>query len=229
MDKKEQKKAKDKVSRFYFWIFIALGVLSIFLFWSVRDIGEGATHTNATSLIGAIIASLLSIFFGLLCFRRFLRKKSVAGGLFLTMSISTACFMLTSRFLRVLLPPAIMAIGQEPGAAVAGEGVVLMLAQIGLFALWFSIILYTVYIHVKPVRRIERYLDRISSGEKIKHVNIGKSQQYRQIEEKLQQISADVHKFRNCKPEAATVVKFAEEPAPATPVQEVIKDAKLSP
>jgi len=219
MGKKEGKKKKDKLSVLYFWLFISLGVLAAFLFWSVRDIGAAdTTVTNTTTLIAGIIASLLSILFGLLCFRRFLRKKSIAGGLFLTMSISSACFLLTSKVLRILLPPAVMAIGQDPQTAVMGEGIVLMLAQVGLFALWFAVLLYSVYVYVKPVKRIERYLERTSNGEKIKNPRIGKAQQYRNIEEQLRRISDQVHQFRNQKAEYSPTVKFAEPEVPKVEV-----------
>jgi len=221
---KKDKKPKDKLSRFYFWMFVILGVLAAFLFWSVRDIAETeAAAGSATTLVGGIIASLLAIFFGALCFRRFLRKKSIAGGLFLTMSISTASFMITSRMLRALLPPAIFAIGQDPGAAMAGEGLVLMFAQIGLFALWFAILLYTIYIYVRPVKRIEKYLARISDGEKIKNPKIGRAEQYRSIEGQLKRISDQVYQFKNQKQECSPTVKFVE------PVQKVENNDILSP
>ena len=216
---RKKEKSKDRVSKFYFWMFIIFTTLAVFMFWSVRRIADGeADVTNTTTLVAGIMSSLFGIFFGLLCFRRFLRKKSIAGGLFLTMSVSTACFLLTSLMLRTILPPAVMAFGTDPEAAVMGERVVLMFAQIGLFALWFGLLLYTIYIYVKPVRRIERYLHRINSGERIKTVRIGKAQQYRSIEEQLRRISDQVHQFQSRKPECSPMVTFIEDDKPPASV-----------
>lgn len=66
-----------------------------------------------------------------------------------------------------------------------------MLAQIGIFTLWFLFLLLTIYIQINPVKRIERALQRIVDGDPLNKVRIGNSLQYKRIESKLHTISQD--------------------------------------
>jgi len=109
--------------------------------------------------------------------------------LFLTTSIATAAFLGTSQLLPLLIPPAAAAFTASPEAANDGFQLIIVLAQIGLFALWFAFILFSIYFYVRPVRRIDKYLQKIVEGEHVRKVRIGKAKQYRVIEEKLEIIS----------------------------------------
>jgi len=183
--------AKQKMSfasKLYFGLFIFLAVLTAFLFWAVSTAKKEGGVDMATTLTGAIIACALTIFFGVMCFIRFLRSRTVAGGLFLTTAVSTAVFLGTSRFLGMIIGP-IMAFGGEPEAGAGGMGFVIMLAQIGLFALWFAFLMITIKIQVSPIRKVNSYLDKLMDDEKLRRVRIGKSKQYRELEQKLKELS----------------------------------------
>ncbi|MCL2851153.1 MAG: hypothetical protein FWE01_02205 [Firmicutes bacterium] len=202
----EKKPKSNKMAKFLFAMFIILSVMSAFLFWATNNTmrassnGEVAETTEATPsgnigtllLVAAIISLCLAIFFGVLCFLRWIRGKSVSGGLFLTTAISTAVFLGTSHFLGALLPPAIGAFGIDPAAEQAGSGIVFIIAQIGLFAMWFAFLLLTIWVYVRPIKRVDKYLGQILEGEQVKKVRVGKSKQYKEIEIKLKQIASKV-------------------------------------
>lgn len=180
--------------RLYFWLFIVTAVMAAFLFWSARNeafINADAPLGINTSLLSALFATALSIMFAMFCFVRFLRRRSIAGGLFLTTSISTAIFLGTSQAVAVVIPTTATALSAAPEAADAGISTIIMLAQIGIFALWFLFLLLTIYIQVSPVKRIDKALQKIVDGDPLNRVHIGRSMQYRKIESKLRTISSD--------------------------------------
>lgn len=144
----------------------------------------------ATTFTAAVISLALAIFIGLICFVRFLRGKSVAGGLFITTATSTAVFLGTSQFIGVLIPPALaggMMLGDETAMA-SGMGLMVLLAQIGLFALWFGFLLFTIKAYVRPVGKIDNYLKKILDGEELGRVRLGKSKQYREIAQTIREL-----------------------------------------
>lgn len=189
------KKRGSKISKLYFWLFITLAIMAAFLLWSAR--GETffskGKQINA-SFLAAIIAISLSIMFGLFCFVRFIRNRSIVGGLFLSVAISTAIFMGTSQAVEVIIPPTASAFSSNMEATNAGFSTLVSLAQVGLFAIWFFFLLLTIYTQVSPVKKIDKALSKIIDGGDIKRVRIGKSRQYRTISEKLEALAADVRK-----------------------------------
>jgi len=195
-------------SKIYFGLFLFLAVLSSFLFWSVKNTqapeGENQMAT-ATTLTSAIIAIMLAIFFGLLCFRNFIRSRSVSGGLFLTTAISTAVFLGASQFVGVMIPPAAAAFSADPAAANAGIDIIVILAQIGLFALWFGFLLYTIHVMVSPIKKVDHYLSKMIDGEELRRVRIGKSRQYKEIALKLKVLSKKHGELDSCQNEPPQV------------------------
>ena len=208
-------------TKIFFALFVILTLLSTFLFWATRytinsvasdanqctesmdECGETIAQTAETAttgyapatllLIVAIISLCFAILFATICFTRWIRRKSVSGGLFLTTAISTAIFLGTSHFLGALLPPVVGAFNVDPAATYAGSGVVLIIAQIGLFALWFGFLMLTIWLYVHPIKRVNKTLDKLIEGEKIRSVRIGKSKQYKEIEAKLQHIAEKIN------------------------------------
>jgi len=188
-------KPKTRLStKIFFWLFVLLSILATFLFWSVR----GKELQNDKSPIGinlslftGILALCLAIFFAIICFIRFIRSRSIAGGLFLTTTFSTAIFLGASQLLPVLIPTTASAFSNSPEFTNNSLQLIVGLAQIGLFAIWFVFLLSTIYMHVSPVRKIDRYLQKIVDGEHVRKIRIGKAKQYRGIEEKLQIISEE--------------------------------------
>ena len=190
LNKKRQKAPlKQKV---YFGLFIVLTVLAAFLFWAVKNAGTDEGVDMGTTMVGAIVVTALAMFFGLLSCVYFLRNRTVAGGLFLTTAFSTAVFLGTSQFIGFLIPPVVYAYtgAGAAGPEAGGLNVVVLLAQIGLFAIWFAFLLFTIKVQVSPIRRVDKCLEKILAGQDIKRIRIGKSRQYKQIEHKLNQLAA---------------------------------------
>jgi len=186
----EQLKIKKKgslIGRIHFWLFVIFGIMAAFLLWSAReepiaDAG-GAFHSG---YLAAIIAILLSLMFGIFCFMRFIRSRSIAGGLFLTMAISTGVVLGASQMINAAMQPMATLAGEGAGGAhqtIAG------LAQVGLFALWFLLLLLTIYKQVGPVKKIDKVLTDIVEGKPTKRVKLGKSKQYIMLAEKLEILS----------------------------------------
>jgi len=171
-------------TKLYFWLFILLTILTVFLFWTGR--GKGMN----INILAGIIAMLLALFFAMVCFIRFIRSRSIAGGLFLTTCISTGVFLGASQLIPVIVPPTAGAFSSVPDAGDNSLQLIVILAQVGLFAIWFMFLLFTIYLHVRPVKRIDRYLQNIVDGEHVKKFRVGKAKQYRGIEEKLTHIAA---------------------------------------
>jgi hypothetical protein len=90
--------------------------------------------------------------------------------------------------LPIIIPPTASAFSNSPETTESGLRLLTGLAQVGLFALWFLFLLLTIYMHVRPVKRIDRYLQKIVDGECVKKIRIGKARQYRGIEEKIGEI-----------------------------------------
>lgn len=67
--------------------------------------------------------------------------------------------------------------------------VIIVLAQIGMYSLWFALLLFTIFLYVQPVKRIDKYLMKIVDGEDIRRVKIGHARQYKAIEEKIRHIA----------------------------------------
>jgi predicted nucleic acid-binding Zn ribbon protein len=195
------KKRGKRMSRLYFWLFITLGIMGAFLLWSAR--GDPFVNENRTlnsTHIAAIIAIAFAIMFGLFCFVRFLRNRSIAGGLFLTVAISTAVVMGTSQLVESVIPPTAAAFSGNADAVGNSYAAITGLAQVGLFTLWFLLLLLTIYTQVSPVKKIDKALTKIIDGEGVKHIRIGKSRQYRCIAEKLELLSNEA-RARNEKEE----------------------------
>jgi hypothetical protein len=182
----------SRISKLYFWLFVTLAIMSAFMFWASRGesfVGEKG-DVNIT-LISGICALLLSLMFGLFCFIRFIRNRSIAGGLFLTTAMSTAIFFGSSQIVGLVIAPTAAAFGSGVEGANAGLATVTGLAQIGLFALWFMFLLLTIYTQVSPVKKIDKALQHIIDGDEIKRVKIGRARQYRGIAEKIALLSAE--------------------------------------
>ena len=190
------KKKGSKLSKLYFWLFVTLGIMAAFLFWSAR--GEAFINEKEgvnISFLAAIIATMLSIMFGMFVFIRFIRNRSIAGGLFLTVAISTAVFFGTSQVIGAIIPPTAGAMsGNSADAANTSYGMIVGLAQVGLFAVWFFVLLMAIYAQVSPVKKIDKTLAKIIDGQGVKKVHIGKSKQFRCISEKLEALSANIRK-----------------------------------
>ena len=164
----------------YMWLAIILSLLALFMFWIERK-----NQFSTTDLVIIITSICMAVFFAIIVFVRFIRSRSITGGLFLTTCISTGVFLGTSQLIPIIIPPTAAAFSASPDVTNNGLSMIITLAQIGLFAIWFVFLLFTIYLYVQPVKRIDKYLGKIVEGEKIKKVKIGAARQYKSIEEKL--------------------------------------------
>lgn len=219
-EKKRKRKIMSFTTKLYLFLFVFFGGLAVLLFARVDSAnvptypipGEPIKNGGAlgldsgTTLVAAIIASVLCVFMGIMCFLRFLRSRSVAGGLFFTTAVSTASFLGASRLIGAFMPMQGVVHG-VPGVMPANPAfdLTLLFAQLGLFAVWFCILLFTIRAQVSPIKRVDYYLEKIIEDEEIKQrIRIGKSRQYKSIEIKLRTLS-------NLQKEARAIAKDAME------------------
>lgn len=180
-------------TKVFFWLFVTLAIMAIFLFWTAggsanRGGGDKRKLFDMNMWLG-IASGGMSIMFGMMCFIRFIRSRSITGGLFLTTSIATAAFLIVSQMLPVFIPPTAAAFAIDPlDAGNNGLQLMIVLAQIGLFALWFGFLLFTIFLYVQPVKRIDKYLTQVLRGEDIGRVKIGNARQYKALEVKIREI-----------------------------------------
>jgi hypothetical protein len=186
-EKMQSEKPKTRLTtKVYFWFFVVFVVLAMFMFYLARR------QENPAYLAIGTVGICMSVFFGLIVFVRYIRSRSITSGLFLTTCISSGVFLGVSQILPIVVPPTAAAFASQPDLTGNGLQLLVVLAQIGLFAVWFAFLLFTIYLYVKPVKRIDKYLKKIQDGEQIKRVKIGHAKQYKVIEERIRTIASTV-------------------------------------
>ena len=175
-------------------------------------------------------AAVISLFSFLIMLTRFLRNRSIASGLLITMTAATALYFVGNRFMNTALPRAMA------NLSVAGVNTVnnsntwftpLFFAQIGLFALWFLTILFIIYVYVRPIKRIDQLLGQIIDAKQIKKMKLGKGRQYQAIAAKLQ-ILANEQYAQSLKRQARQIQAHNRASAKKNVVNKIIKEkAKL--
>jgi hypothetical protein len=192
---------RDRAVRWMFVLCIVSAFLAIFFFVAYENINK---HGGATTvpLVGGIISTIIALIFGTLSFVRFLRKRSIVTGLFITTTVATLVYSITSRVIAAkaatsatpyntaIMP---LATGTSNSAAPNIWGAI-TLAQIGLFAVWFLFILFTIYVYIRPIRKIDALLTQILDGKEIRKARVGKSVQYKDIEDKLKMLADEKYK-----------------------------------
>jgi len=175
-------------------------------------------------------AAVISLFSFLMMLTRFLRNRSIASGLLITMTAATALYFVGNRFMSTALPRAMA------NLSIAGVNTVnnsntwftpLFFAQIGLFALWFLTILFIIYVYVRPIKRIDQLLGQIIDAKQIKKMKLGKGRQYQAIAAKLQ-ILANEQYAQSLKRQARQIQAHNRASAKKNVVNKIIKEkAKL--
>lgn len=181
----------DKTIKWSFVLFVVAAFLAVFFFAALENVPAGGNRT--VPLVGGIICVAIALIFGILSFVRFLRKRSIVAGLFLTTTVSTLIYSIASRWAAesAAVPYAGAA---TPYAGTMNTALPITLAQVGLFAIWFLFILFTIYIYIRPIRRIDALLTQIIEGKEIKKLRVGKLVQYKIIEDKLRKLADEKHK-----------------------------------
>jgi len=190
MEKLESEKPKTRFStKVYFWFFIVFAVLALFMLYLERG-EEGEEIVGGVSNIAVAIGAIcLSIFFATIVFIRFVRSRSITGGLFLTTCISSGVFLGTAQLIPLIVPPTAAAFGGGVGIEDNSFQLLLILAQIGLFSLWFGFLLFNIFLYVRPIKKVDKYISKIIEGEEFQKVKIGHARQYKVLEEKIKFLS----------------------------------------
>ena len=138
--------------------------------------------------VGLGLACLALLFF-LITLTRFLRNRSITSGLLITTTAATIIYFIANRFIESAVPRAmgnLTVAGVTTTSNTNGWFTPLFFAQIGLFALWFLLILFIIYVYVRPIKRIDYLLGQIIDAKEIKKMKLGKGRQYQSIAAKLQ-------------------------------------------
>lgn len=182
--------SKRKKSKVPFIIFIVLVIGAVLCF------SFGRNYNPYFLWVGLALSGLALLFF-LIGLTRFLRNRSITSGLLITTTVATAVYFVGNSFLEEAVPRAMasLSIAGVDGITANSNGwfTPLFFAQIGLFALWFLLILFIIYVYVRPIKRIDQLLGQIIDAKEIKRMKLGKGRQYQAIAEKLQILANEQH------------------------------------
>ena len=138
----------------------------------------------------------LALLFLLMTLTRFLRNRSITSGLFISTTALTIIYFVGTRFVNTAIPLAFTSVSAATTETVGNNPGVftpIVFAQVGLFALWFLLLLFIIYVYVRPIKKIDYLLSQIIAAKEIKKLRLGKSAQYQQIADKLQILAAEKH------------------------------------
>ncbi len=145
----------------------------------------------------ALACAGFALLFFLITLTRFLRNRSITSGLLITTTTATAIYFVANRFIQTAVPRVASNLAAAGVATTTTETsgwfTPLFFAQIGLFALWFLIILFIIYVYVRPIKRIDQLLGQIIDAKEIKKLKLGKSRQYEAIATKLRILANEQH------------------------------------
>jgi sensor histidine kinase YesM len=191
----------DKTAKRSFVLCIIAAFLAIFFFIALQNIAARGGRT-AVPLVGGIICTAVALLFGAISLIRFLRSRSIATGLFITTTVATLVYSIASRMTvfrgnsaaapyNAVTPLAATSTGTGTNGNFWGQ---ITLVQIGLFAVWFLFILFTIYIYIRPIRKIDFLLTQILEGREVRKPRVGKSVQYKNIECKLKALADEKYR-----------------------------------
>lgn len=156
------------------------------------------SRKNPSLLWAGTGATALALIFLMVTLTRFLRNRSIVSGLFISTTVITVIYFVGTRFINTAVPLAFAGVGvanAETGtAATNGFFTPVFLAQIGLFILWFLLILFIIYVYVRPIKKIDYLLSQIIAAKEIKKLRLGSAAQYQKIAEKLQVLADEKHR-----------------------------------
>jgi len=174
----------------------------------------------------------LAILFFMIALTRFLRNRSITSGLLITTTTATAIYFIANRFIETAVPRAIgnnlTVAGVNTTTATNGWFTPLFFAQIGLFVIWFFIILFIIYVYVRPIKKIDYLLSQIIDAKEIKKMKVGKGRQYQAIADKLQILANEQHAAA-LKRRARQIQAQNRHSAKKAIVQKIIKEKEKMP
>lgn len=143
--------------------------------------------------VGAAVLALIFLLVGL---TRFLRNRSIVSGLFISTAAVTMIYFLGTRLVDTAVPwvyAGVSTAAMETAGTNPGVFTPVVLTQIGLFVLWFLLLLFIIYVYVRPIKKIDYLLSQIIAAKEIKKLRLGQSAQYQKIADKLQILAAEKH------------------------------------
>jgi len=178
----------------------------------------------------AIVFLALGAMFIVITFLRFIRSRTLLGGIITSAVITSGLFFVSMKLLYTM--PAIGGVGGAAGN-IAGQGgsaygarytfnlganFTINLAHIGLFAIFLAFLAMLIYFQTRPIARIQKALESIVDGRSCQTFRIGKSKQFQKIEQELSIISATIcqHQIMQAK-QAAQKENKKEKPKPKKP------------
>ncbi len=173
---------KRKTAKLPFIFFVITLIATILCFSFGRDYNPYFLWIG----LGFAVICLLSF---MLTLTRFLRNRSIASGLLITLTAATTLYFVANRFIGSALPRSManLTIAGIDGTTNANSWFTpLFFAQIGLFTLWFLVVLFIISVYVRPIKRIDHLLGQIIDAKQIKKMKLGKGRQYQAIANKLQ-------------------------------------------
>ncbi len=169
-------------------LFVIATIAAIILF--------NVAHDNPYCLWAGLGCAAFAVLMLLITLTRFLRNRSIVSGLFIATTAVTVIYFAGARFISTAIPlfyTNAAVEGAEGSAASTGFFTPVLFAQIGLFAVWFLLVLFIIYVYVRPIKKIDYLLSQIISDQEIKKFKLGKGKQYRAIAEKLQILANEKH------------------------------------
>ena len=215
--------SQRKTAKVPFIIFVVALVAAVLCF----SFGKNYNPYFLWAGFGAAIISLLSF---MVMLTRFLRNRSITSGLLITMTAATALYFVANRFINTAVPRA-MADLTIAGITTTNTNTwftPLFLAQIGLFAIWFLIVLFIISVYVRPIKRIDQLLGQIIDAKQIKKLKLGKGKQYQAIAAKLQ-ILANEQYAQSLKRQARQIQAHNRTSAKKQIVNKIIKEKEKLP
>ncbi len=217
--------ASRKTAKIPFILFVITLIAAVLCF----SFGQ---NYNPYFLWGGLAAAVISLLSFMVALTRFLRNRSIASGLLITLTAATALYFVGNRFINTAIPRAMASLN----AAGVNTNTInnntiftpLFFAQIGLFALWFLIILFIISVYVRPIKRIDALLGQIIDAKQIKKMKLGKGKQYQAIAAKLQ-ILANEQYAQSLKRQARQIQSHNRASAKAKVVDKIIKEKSKLP
>ncbi|MBO4823369.1 MAG: hypothetical protein J5580_02265 [Clostridia bacterium] len=214
--------SQRKTAKVPFIIFIVTLIASVLCF----SFGRNYNPYFLWAGLGLAVISLLSF---MVTLTRFLRNRSIASGLLITMTTATALYFVANRFINSAVPRTMTNLNVAGINATTNSTwfTPLFFAQIGLFAVWFLTILFIISVYVRPIKRIDQLLGQIIDAKQIKKMKLGKGKQYQAIAAKLQ-ILANEQYAQSLKRQARQIQAHNRAAAKKHVVDKIIKEkAKL--
>ncbi len=162
---------------------------------------------NPYFLWAGLAFAVISLLSFMVTLTRFLRNRSIASGLLITMTAATTLYFVANRFINSAIPRAMSNLNAAGVAPTINNNTFftpIFFAQIGLFTLWFLVILFIISVYVRPIKRIDQLLGQIIDAKQIKKMKLGKGKQYQAIAAKLQ-ILANEQYAQNLKRQARQI------------------------